>query len=78
MRRNRNLIKLRNCSELQVEAQGITNDITPVSGSLVKETVEIELKIEGARPDGAGTLGMVPQLEKGCRTRLRFYRIELL
>ena len=65
-------MKLRNRSELQVEAQGITNDITPVSGSLVKETTKIEPKIEGARPDGEGTLEMVPQLEKGCGTRLRF------
>ena len=62
----------RNCSELQLEAQRIRNDITPVSGSLVKETTEIESKIEGAIPDGVGTLEMVPQLEKGCRTRLRF------
>ena len=44
----------------------------PVSGSLVKETTEIEPKIEGARPDREGTLGMVPQLEIGCGTRLRF------
>ena len=65
-------MKLRNRSELQLEAQGITNDITPVSGSLVKETIEIESKIEGTRPDGVGTLEMVPQLEKGCRTRLKF------
>ena len=65
-------MKLRNRSELQLEAQGITNDITPLSGSLVKETTDIESKIEGTRPDGAGTLEMVPQLEKGCRTRLRF------
>ena len=53
-------MKLRNHSKLQLEAQGITNDITPVSRSLVKETTEIEPKIEGARPDEAGTLGMVP------------------
>ena len=65
-------MKLRNRSELQLEAQGITNDITPVSRSLVKEMTEIEPKIEGTRPDGVGTLEMVPQLEKGCRTRLRF------
>ena len=65
-------MKLRNRSELQLEAQGITNDITPVSRSLVKETTEIESKIEGARPDRAGTLEIVPQLEKGCRTLLRF------
>ena len=61
-------MKLRNRSELQLEDQGTTNDITPISGCLVKETTEIE----GARPDGAGTLEMVPQLEKGCRTRLKF------
>ena len=50
----------------------LVNVLDLFKGILVKETTEIELKIEGARPDGAGTLEMVPQLEKGCRTRLRF------
>ena len=40
MRQNRHLMKLRNFSELQLEAQGITNDITPVSKSLVNKGSE--------------------------------------
>ena len=60
MRRNRHLIKPRNYSELQLTAQGKTNDITPVSRSLVKEIAEIELKIEGTKPNGVGTLQIMP------------------
>ena len=50
----------------------MTNDITLISKSLVKEKAETEPKIEGARPDRAGTLGIMPQPEKGCRICLRF------
>ena len=67
-------MKPRNYTEIQLEAQGMTNNITLIS----EETAEIEPKIEGARPDGAGTLGIMPQLEKGCRIRLKFKEIKLL
>ena len=40
-------MKLRNRSELQLEARGIKNDITLVSRSLVKEMVEIEPQNRG-------------------------------
>ena len=68
----------RNRSELQLEAHGMTNNITLISGSLVKEMAEIEPKIKGARLDRVGTLGVMLQLEKRGRTRLRFWEIKLL
>ena len=50
MRQDPHKMEPRDYTELQLEARGMTNDMIPVSGSSVEGTVELNLKIKGARP----------------------------
>ena len=78
MRQGQLIVELRDRSELQLEAQRMTNDITLESKSSAKETTELELKVVVARLDIAGTLEIMPQSKKGCKLRPKLWEIDML
>ena len=61
MRQGPHMVEPRDHSELQLEAQRMTNDVSKIS---VEKMVEIELKAKRARPEEVGTLEIMAQLEK--------------